>query len=371
MTTTAMRNLIIALLTLIMGNMAAEAQTVQQIRRLYGDAKKAIAENGKNGMAPLDVKMTMNGGTMVTDDEAVNDVSELTFHFNKHRIDSSLDYPDASILYFITENWNSNGHRSYREILFDPNEGYLIFSYMRVETHAGLVIESRYYYGADGRLVDQKHKLGGKETTANAQSWSSADGDKELAGKYLDIFETLMNRKNKPTVKQANGQNMKGNPARMKFIRETYAKAKEKVKKNSQSVLPLDLQIIIRDQSWGPPEVTDLKFYYEEGLNALGANGATPGYHCYFASKHHHCNGMGPESYDEFLFSPQGSGLIFNYCRAVEENQKNEWRYYYDDNGNCIEAKTNADGHDEGADDKQTAKRYQELFDKICDVASH
>jgi len=362
------RKSLMALLALFIGNMAVDAQTIAQIRDIYADAKKYIADNGKNGMAPLDIKMTLRSGTEVGPDDFIEEISELTFNFTKYRIDSSLDYPDASSCYFVTENWSCHGHTCYRETLFDPNEGYLLFSFMRAETDAGYVVESRYYYGAEGQLIDQKHKLGGKEATANAQSWSTAEGDKELADKYLAIFEMLMNQKNMPTAKSTAGRIMKGDPARMKVIRDTYAKAKEKVGNNSKSNLPHDLQIIIRDQSWGPEEVTNLNFYYD-ALNQSGSDSASPAYHCYFISGRHHHNNMGPDVYNEYLFNPQSPHLLFSYCKSVEENQKNEWRYYYDDNGLCIEAKTDADKHDYGADDKQTAKRYIDLFNKVCEVA--
>lgn len=183
------RLLIVALLPLFMGNMAAMSQTIQQIRQIYAEAKKSVADNGKNDTPPMDIKITMHNGTKVSDYEITEEESELCFYFNQYRADTPSD---NSRCYFLTENWTSDGHTRYREMLFDPDEGYLLFSYMRAETHAGFVVESRYYYGADGRLIDQNHKLGGKEATANAQSWSTADGDKELAGKYLTIFDMLM-----------------------------------------------------------------------------------------------------------------------------------------------------------------------------------
>jgi len=350
-----MSRLIIALCALFLGHAAAQAQTVTQIRKVYGEAKQMIADNGKDGMVPLDVRMTIRGGTEVSDGEFLDEESQLTFYFTKYRTDTSLGYPDASSCYFVTENRTSNGHTSYREILFDPNEGYLLFSFMRAETHAGFVVESRYYYDAGGQLVEQKHKLGGQEATPDAQSWTTAEGDRELAAKCLDIFEMLMNQKNKPTAQAGASQPAKGNPARMKYIRNTYAQAKEKVEQNGKSQLPRDLQIVIRDQSSGPPVVTDLKLYYD----VVQSDGASP--HCYFVSKHSH-NDMGLDDYSEYLFKPQSRSLIFSYCRSVEENQKNEWRYYFDDSGHCIEAKTDAEAHDSGNGDKQTAKRYQDLF---------
>lgn len=357
-----MKKNIFMLLALFMGITLSEAQTskteqLSQIRKLYDDAKKAIADNGKNGMAPLDIKILKNDGTAVDEDQVIDDTEELSFYFNKHRENAELDYPDASSCYFVIVNWTSNGHTSYREILFDPNEGYLLFSFMKAETHAGFVVESRYYYGADGKLIDQKHKIGGKEATANAHTWSSAESDKELADKYLSIFEMLMNSKKGVSTDAV--MKVAADPARMKFIRDIYAKAKEKVSKNDKSELMHDLKIVIRDLSWGLPVTTDLRIYFEPPAVQTGTN------YCYFISEHRHHNNMGADHYSEYLFKPGSHNLVFSYTRAVEEGEKYEWRYYYDDKGRCIEAKTNAVEQDNGSADKKIVKRYLELFEKL------
>jgi len=356
-----MRKLFFVLVALFGSYMALEAQTVGEIRKLYADAKSYIANNGKGGMAPLDIKMTTRSRTMVSDDEGLSENTELTFYFTKYRIDSTLDYPDASSCYFVTDKWESDGHTTYRETLFDPNEGYLIFSFMRAVTHTGFEVETRYYYGADGRLIDEKYKVGGKEATANAQSWTTAEGDKEQAALYLAIFDALMNQKHKPTTKTVAAPQKKGDPKLMKQIRETYAKAKQKVENNSQAELPCDVQVVIRDQSWGPAMTTDLNFYYDDAP----ANGSR---NCYLITKHYRTENMGQDVYSEYLFKPESRNLIFSYCKAIEENEPYEWRYYFDDNARCIETKTNADEQDNGTDDQQTAKRYLDLFEKICEA---
>jgi len=358
-----MRKIIFTLLFLSIGTATIEAQTskteaIKQIRKIYAEAKEQIANNGKDGMAPLDIKIRKNDRTELSEDDFMSEVTELNFYFNKYRVNPELEYPDASSCYFITENWSANGHTRYREILFDPNEGYLLFSYMRAETHAGFTVETRYYYDADGRLIDDKHRIGGQESTANAHTWSSAEGDKALAQEYLEIFDELLNVKKEQATEDSK-RVMAANAARMKYIRDTYATAKERISKNDKSEYPLDLQIIIRDQSWGPPETTDLKFYFE----------GIPGkYNCYFISKHHHNNQMGFDNYHEYLFTPKSNDLIFSYTRSFEEGEKNEWRYYYDKDGRCIEAKTNAAEHDGGESDKQSVERYLGLFKRLSAI---
>ena len=361
--------LYIAIAVLMWGGFGckSEAQTsktevVKQIRQKYAEAKKEIADNGKNGKAPLDVKIRINDGTVVSEDFTIDEVTEMTFYFNKYKANKELDYPDASSCYFIIVNWSANGHTSYREMLFDAKKSLLLFSFIHSETHAGLVMESRYYYGADGKLVEQKHKVDGKETTAEIYSGTGSE-EKVLASRYLDIFESLMSQRSKAVV---NVKKTTTTPkaSRMDFIRKRYAEAKAKIASNDSPV-QRDVQIVIRDQSWGPPETTDLKFYYDEVTDQVEPDAVSIDQYCYFISEHHHNNRMGFDNYSEFLFSPKSHDLIFSYTCAREEGEKNEWRYYYDENGKCIEVKTDAAEHDNGAADKQAAGRYLDIFKKL------
>ena len=133
-----MKQLLLVIFCLLSFQVQAQNQQeqLQHIRKMYADAKEQIAQNGKNGMAPLDVKVSISDGTQVDEDFFLDDETELTFYFNKYRVNAELDYPDASSCYFVVENWTSHGHLRYREILFDPNEGNLLFCYMRQETDA-------------------------------------------------------------------------------------------------------------------------------------------------------------------------------------------------------------------------------------------
>lgn len=361
-----MKQLLFVMLCLLSCQVQAQnkQEQLQHIRKMYAEVKEQVAQNGKNGMAPLDVKIRINDGTQVSEDFIINEETELTFYFNKYRINSELDYPDASSCYFIVENWGAHGHIRYREILFDPNEGNLLFCYMRQETDAGFVVETRYYYDANGHLIDQKHKVGGSDAEPGAHSWNNSESEKKQAMLYLDAFETLMNAKStsvasrtkKPTTPKAE---------RLASIRNTYTQAKQKVASNDQSELPLDMQIVIRDQSWGPPSTTELHFYFEPVVGQEGFTGNS----CYFISHHRHHNNMGPDHYSEYLFAPQSSDLLFSYTSAKEEGEKFEWRYYYDENGKCIEVKTDAEDTDDGAGDKATVQRYLKLFNMLVNLS--
>jgi hypothetical protein len=154
---------------------------------------------------------------------------------------------------------------------------------------------------------------------------------------------------------------------RMKYIRSTYAQAKEKIAKNDKSELPLDVQIVIRDQSWGPPEITELKFYFDAVTDQVEPDAVSVDNYCYFISEHRHHNNMGFDNYGEFLFAPKSHDLIFSYSCSKEEGEKREWRYYFDERGKCIEAKSEAEEIDYGFSDKITAKHYLKIFKALFD----
>ena len=78
--------------------------------------------------------------------------------------------------------------------------------------------------------------------------------------------------------------------------------------------------------------------------------------YCYFITEH--SKSMSYDGYMEFLFEPKTNDLVFSYTRAREEGEEHEWRYYYDENGKCIETKSNSEETDEGFYDKRAAKDY-------------
>ena len=178
---------------------------------------------------------------------------------------------------------------------------------------------------------------------------------------YLNAFETLMNAKGGTSAQNRVKKPTTPKAERLAAIRNIYAQAKQKVADNAKSELPHDMQIVIRDQSWGPPATTELHCYFEPVLGQEEAHGNS----CYFISKHFHHNNMGPDHYSEYLFAPQSHDLIFSYTSAKEEGEKFEWRYYYDENGKCIEVKTDAEDSDNGASDRVAVQQYLKLFNML------
>ena len=71
---------------------------------------------------------------------------------------------------------------------------------------------------------------------------------------------------------------------------------------------------------------------------------------------------MGSDIYSEYLFAPHSHHLIFSYTNAKEEGEQNEWRYYFDENGQCIEVKTDSADQDAGKTDQAQVARYLKVF---------
>jgi hypothetical protein len=213
---------------------------------------------------------------------------------------------------------------------------------MRGETDGGFVVESRYYYDAKGQCIEQKHN------TPN--SWTEPGTERENGEFYMDLFSKLnyngyftpldLDKPKKSTTPKAE---------RMKHIRALYAKAKEKSAANDKEDMSNDLHIILHDLGDDrPPRTTETRIYFDnDGIYFINRT-----------SKSMQSNG-----YDEYLFEPKTKDLIFSYTRGAEEGEVYEWRYYFDENGDCIETKTNnTDETDDGFYDKRAAKDLQAIF---------
>lgn len=337
-----MRRMTIITLLLLIGSIAADAQTtkaerIKEIRSIYAQAKKKIDQNGKNGQSPKDMSIIFN---RVEDEEIpLYDTEQLNYFFDETSKDGGVATKQP---YFITENWGNHGHIRYREILLNPKNQQVMFCYMRGETDGGFVVESRYYYDENGQCIEEKHN------TSN--SWTTGDSEKENADYYLKIFSLInydgyftpldIDTPKKPTTPK---------PERLKYIRTAYAQAKEKSAANDKKDMSDDLIITIHDLGDNqPPRTSETKVYFDK-------NGI------YFINQSN--KSMQLNSYSEYLFDPKTSDLIFSYSRGAEEGEVYEWRYYYDENGKCIETKTNhPDEVDEGFYDKRAAKDWQAIF---------
>ena len=343
-----MKRTIIITLLLIVSSVAVDAQStkaerIKEIRTLYSQSKKKIDQNGKNGRSRKDLHIVFN--RLEDEDIPLYDTEELTYYF-----DESVT-GEGNVTkrpYFIVENWGNHGHLRYREVLLNPKNQHVMFCYMKGETDAGFVVESRYYYDEKGRCVEEKHN------TSN--SWTSADSEMENAERYLKIFNMTTNNgslrskdsdiSKKPTIPKAE---------RMKYIRATYAKAKERLAANDKNDMSDDLHVTLHDMGDDrPPRTLETKIYFDkDGI--------------YFISQSN--KSMSSDGYSEYLFEPKTENLIFSYTRGAEEGEVYEWRYYYDENGKCIETKTNNnDGADGGAGDKRVAKDWYAIFKTLSEM---
>jgi hypothetical protein len=314
-----------------------KAERIKYIRKCYADAKKKIDANGKNGKSPKNMCIILN--RLEDEDIPLYDTEQLDFFFEEKIVDGVVTKQPP---YFVVENWGNHGHIRYREVLLDPKDHKVIFCYMRGETDGGFVVESRYYYDAKGQCIEQKHN------TDN--SWTVPETERENGEFYMDLFSKLnyngyftpldFDKPKKSTTPKAE---------RLKYIRSLYAKAKEKSAANDKEDMSNDLHIILHDMGDDrPPRTTETRIYFDkEGI--------------YFINRT--SKSMQQNSYDEYLFEPKTKDLVFSYTQGAEEGEVYEWRYYFDENGDCIETKTNNTNEtDGGFYDKRAAKDYQAIF---------
>ncbi len=337
-----------------------KSRRVKEIRKAYAKAKQDIDGNGRDGQPRMDMTITLNDGVEVADGDFINDLTETRFYFNRIRPQAETDLFEPRC-YFIVQNATSNGHTWYREMLFNPFSEQLVFSFMKVETHTGFVIESRYYYDDEGRLIDEKHLAGSSETTAEGQSWSSSEGDQTIAVTYIGVFNDLMQQKG------ASAEDYDVTPTaektgRTKQIRGMYAEAKQRVARDATSGLPRNIQIEIHDQEDPgiPPQKDVLKFWFD-----LTSVEETAFNSCYFMSTttdlgDHHV-------YSEYLFDPKTARLAFCFSQQQQnEGPALEWRYYFDSKGRCVEKKGQGERYGPGFADRKFANSYLNVFNALA-----
>jgi hypothetical protein len=352
-------SLLLLTLTLSLSNLLTlSAQTkseqIARIRQIYAQAKKDVTNNGKGGAAPLDVRVSR---TETDATAGIEENEELQFFFKRPN-------NGHAICYLITRQWEADGHTDYREFLFDPVKGHLLFAFMKAETHAGFKIETRYYYDALGNCIEQKHKVQDKESTPDSHSWSDAKGESMKADNYISAFNDLLNIYDYPEIATKSMMEATPKDEIIKRIRTVYSAAKNKVALNDKKDgAKNDMLITIHDQADQdmPPMTKTLKYYYDV------VQKSDTYYHCYFLSTK--LTSMYGETYEEYLTdnTPERHNLIFNYCDAEGEGETLEVRYYYDANGHCVEAKCSQPDYDERAETRNRAGFYFSIFKKLYD----
>ena len=327
----------------------AKEARIKEIRTAYANAKKKIEQNGKHGKSPKDMSIVINN---VVDEEAeIYEFTDRSYYFDEAEEKDSNGNPEkVKRPYFIIENWECHGHIRYSESLINPRNNMLMFYYTRGETDAGFVVESRYYYDKSGKCIEHKHN------TPN--SWTDDDSVKEQFDHYIRVFKMLTNNDydepldvSRPTKKTT------PKAQRIKHIRDLYAQAKKRMAENDKADARRDIYITIHDQGDDmPPRTQEISLYFDTVKDQVEPDAYSIDNYCYFISEH--SKSMSYDGYMEFLFEPKTNDLVFSYTRAREEGEEHEWRYYYDENGKCIETKSNSEETDEGFYDKRAAKDY-------------
>jgi len=221
-------------------------------------------------------------------------------------------------------------------------------------------MESRYYYDEQGNLIEEKHKAGGKEQSAESPYGGGGSNVLEQAKKYTSLFDDIM-RQTSVSADSYKAQATANKAEQLKTIRSLYAQAKQKIADDAQSDIPRNMTIDIHDQADPdmPPQHDVLNFWYEpvaketENVNS-----------CYFLSSH--CELGDHDVYSEWLINAQTQQLQFCYSKqAQNEGPALEWRYYFDANGQCIEVKGEDSKYGPGFADKKQAKAYLSIFQAI------
>ena len=166
-----MKKALIVVYLLAVG-MALHAQTktdqIKHIRQVYAQAKQKVAKMGQEGKAALTVHIRQIEMGAPGDEYTPEVDTDTQFYFDRIGGDNEQGITGKAVCYFMSVNWMADGHTNYREYLFDPVKGHLLFAFMKAETHAGFKVETRYYYDAKGNCIEQKPPRATRGTTGRA-----------------------------------------------------------------------------------------------------------------------------------------------------------------------------------------------------------
>lgn len=338
-----------------------KTERIQEIRKAYAEAKQLIADNGKSGER-MEMKISVADGSEVSEDFIINEESEVVYYFKRMHLRGDVDLFDPRC-YFLTEQTSANGHTSYREMLFDPMTHHLMFSFMKSETHAGFIMESRYYYDDLGQLIEEKHKADGKEVSADDLG-GVGGGDQTMAMAYIVQFNDLMQVKGKQAEQKVAVTPTGKKAELMKQIRSLYADARKRIDTDAESVVPRNMVIEIHDQEDPamPPQTDVIQFWFDYA----GGDGKA---HCYFMSSR--CELGDHDVTSEYLFDSKDPSLLFCFSKQLQnDGPALEWRYYFDHQGRCFEAKGEEGKYGPGFADINQAKSYLEVFNMFLNPSN-
>ena len=156
---------------------APSQQKVKEIRTAYAKAKQQAERDGKDGQPLRQMKVVLN--EVLEDEDDAPSTTVLTYHFDDVTDSTGLS---RSQPYFVREQVSTEGQRIYRDILFDKNSGHHLFTFARFELSSGNTYETRYYWDADGKLLQQE-----------GDDDADADYERTLATRYRSAFSILVN----------------------------------------------------------------------------------------------------------------------------------------------------------------------------------
>ena len=377
-----MKKFLLMMFVLLLGTTMMQAQTtkaerLKYIRKVYAEAKQKMAENGKDGRPRLDLTIEVNDGEKLQADDGMPGMdsdedfymieeTKTTYYYDKVRRFRDGSFFDDNECYLVIENWSAQGHTRYKEVLFDPENGSLLFYYSHYETDAGMPFDSRFYYDEQGNVIEQLHKVMNQDAADEyLEDMKSDQNGKPLAEHYHRVFNGIVAPQGQAPRDGKGSTTPKAN--RMNFIRTAYAQARQKVEEDAKTPMPRNVKVTWHNQEDGdtPPVTTEIKYYLEHQ-----PQGETFANHCYFITKR--TRSMSIDFYNEYLLSPKSHDLIFSYGQYKEEGSKNEFRYYFDENGQCIERKATIqpeEGYDDSLDEKKTAFQYIAVLKEIINSA--
>lgn len=357
----------LSLFLLLLGSMAMQAQStkadrLKYIRQAYAEAKQKVADNGKDGNPRLDMTIYVKEAPDVSENALIVKETKSTYYYEKvRRMGSEGFFEESNGCYFFTRTWKDPDGSSYRELLFDPQDGSLLFSYTHTELYS-MVTDLRYYYDEQGNVIERSYKIDNKDAIKEPKEMKYDEGNTQRAQLQLDIFNGILNPE--PQGQDTSLETVMTKEKRLQFIRNTYAKAKQKVERDNGDDTSGIITITVHDQEDGdsPAETTEIKFYKE-----LIMQHGTYSTYCYFITANSRSESA--NSYHEYLFAPESHDLIFSFDQYNVEGRKNEVRIYYDETGESWEMKvSDPEDHDDHVTiDTQKALQYIKVFNNMID----
>ena len=124
-------------------------KTVQEVRKLYAQAKQDIAE--------MDLEEHMLCRLVSTSQRNMPAIGiqkeTLTAYFNNE--DRDEDWYPIFRLFFLTRKYNAAARQFYEEYLFDAQTGRLIFVFLQGDSYVNETKdETRYYFGEEGLISE-------------------------------------------------------------------------------------------------------------------------------------------------------------------------------------------------------------------------